>query len=323
MTTPTRIERELPGILGDLSAGPAPDYLDDVFGRTGRTRQRPAWSFPERWLPMADITRSRAFPYSPPWRLIAVALVIIALIVAAALAYVGSQQHACRRRSGRLANGLIPYASNGDIYLGDPITGQTRLLVAESRDDIGCGHVARRDSDRVRARRPGTTLHRRVRRAASTDPTCTRITTRTARQSALGRMDAGRRSTGPDPRRRWASRRLRDHHLPHRHARPGRRGRQRRRQDDRDGRRDDLRPVPAARRSGAALPRARRTASGACSRWIATARTSGRSSRRRRRRHGPDVRQRRPTRPMAAGSSSTRPPTMRASAIPDAASCSS
>ena len=59
MTTPTRIERELPGILGDLSAGPAPDYLNDVFGRTGRMRQRPAWTFPERWLPMADITRSR------------------------------------------------------------------------------------------------------------------------------------------------------------------------------------------------------------------------------------------------------------------------
>ena len=66
MTTPTRIERELPGILGDLSAGPAPDYLDDVFGRTGRMRQRPAWSFPERWLPMADITRSRGVPVSPP-----------------------------------------------------------------------------------------------------------------------------------------------------------------------------------------------------------------------------------------------------------------
>jgi len=40
MTTPARIERNLPGILGDLSAAPTPDYLDDVFARTGRTRQR-------------------------------------------------------------------------------------------------------------------------------------------------------------------------------------------------------------------------------------------------------------------------------------------
>jgi hypothetical protein len=51
MTAVTRLERDLPAILGDLSAGPAPDYLDDVFGRTGRSRQRPAWTFPERWLP--------------------------------------------------------------------------------------------------------------------------------------------------------------------------------------------------------------------------------------------------------------------------------
>jgi hypothetical protein len=101
MTTPTRIERELPGILGDLSAGPAPDYLDDVFGRTGRTRQRPAWSFPERWLPMADITRSRAFPSAPPWRMIVVALVIVALLAAAALVYVGNQRRLRQPRGRR------------------------------------------------------------------------------------------------------------------------------------------------------------------------------------------------------------------------------
>jgi Tol biopolymer transport system component len=139
MTTPTRIERELPGILGDLSAGPAPDYLDDVFGRTGRMRQRPAWSFPERWLPMADITRSRAFPYSPPWRMIALALVIVALLVAAALVYVGSQ-HRVPAPFGPARNGLIPYVSNGDLYAGDPVTGQTRALVTGSGDDAGPGY---------------------------------------------------------------------------------------------------------------------------------------------------------------------------------------
>jgi hypothetical protein len=73
MTTPSRIERNLPGILGELSAAPTPDYLDDVFARTGRMRQRPGWTFPERWLPMADITRTRAFAPAPPWRLVAVA----------------------------------------------------------------------------------------------------------------------------------------------------------------------------------------------------------------------------------------------------------
>jgi hypothetical protein len=157
MTTPTRIERELPGILGDLSAGPAPDYLDDVFGRTGRMRQRPAWSFPERWLPMADITRSRAFPYSPPWRMIVMALVVIALIVAAALVYAGSQ-HRVPAPFGPARNGLIPYAANGDIYVGDPITGQTRPLVTSPETESGA--VTSLDGTRVAFARdiPGTTL---------------------------------------------------------------------------------------------------------------------------------------------------------------------
>ena len=35
--------------------GPYPDYIDDVLATTAQRRQRPAWTFPERWLPM-DIT---------------------------------------------------------------------------------------------------------------------------------------------------------------------------------------------------------------------------------------------------------------------------
>ena len=75
-----------------------------------------------------DITTARA-----PFRTAAVAAdrhrsSLIALLVAAALAYVGSQRRV-PAPFGPARNGLIPYASNGDIYLGDPITGQTRLLV--------------------------------------------------------------------------------------------------------------------------------------------------------------------------------------------------
>jgi Tol biopolymer transport system component len=139
MTTPTRLERTLPDILADLSAGPTPEYLDDVFDRTGPMRQRPGWTFPERWLPMADITRSRAFAPAPQWRLVAVALVLIALILAALLAVVGSP----RPRPapfGPARNGLITYVSHGDLYAGDPVTGQTRALVTGSGDDAGPGY---------------------------------------------------------------------------------------------------------------------------------------------------------------------------------------
>jgi Tol biopolymer transport system component len=135
MTTSKRLERDLPDILGDLSAAPTPEYLDDVFVRTGRMRQRPAWTFPERWLPMADLTRSRAFAYAPPLRSIAVALVVIALLVVAALAYVGSQQRRVPAPFGPAANGLITYETGGDIYVGDPVTGGSRLLVGGADDD--------------------------------------------------------------------------------------------------------------------------------------------------------------------------------------------
>ena len=61
MTASTRYERNLPGILDDLSAGPAPEYLDDVFARTGRMRQRPGWTFPKggsQWL--TSLARGRS-----------------------------------------------------------------------------------------------------------------------------------------------------------------------------------------------------------------------------------------------------------------------
>jgi Tol biopolymer transport system component len=135
MTTPSRLERNLAGILDDLSAGPTPGYLDDLFLRTGRMRQRPAWTFPERWLPMSDITRPRAYAFAPPWRTIAVALVVLALLVGAAFVYVGSRQQRVPAPFGPAGNGLIPYVSAGDLFVGDPVTGSTRLLVGGPEDD--------------------------------------------------------------------------------------------------------------------------------------------------------------------------------------------
>jgi len=120
MTTPARVERDLPTILGDLAMGPTPEYLDDVFAQTGRMRQRPAWTFPERWIPMADITQERAYTPRAPWRTIAVALVLIALIIGAAIMYVGSHQTKLPPPFGPAKNGVVTYAANGDIFTVDP-----------------------------------------------------------------------------------------------------------------------------------------------------------------------------------------------------------
>ena len=138
MTAKSRLERNLPGILDDLSAGPAPDYFDDVFARTARMQQRPGWTFPERWLPVADIARTRAFAPAPPWRLIAVALVLIALVLAA-LVVVGSQRKVAPP-FGPARNGEIVYGSAGDLYVGDPETGATRLLVGGPEVDSSPGY---------------------------------------------------------------------------------------------------------------------------------------------------------------------------------------
>jgi Tol biopolymer transport system component len=137
MTTPERLERGLPSILTDLAMGPTPEYLDDVFSQTGRMRQRPAWTFPERWIPMADITTRQAIAPRVPFRMIGVALVIIALIVGAAAVYVGTHQTRLPAPFGPAANGLIPYTSNGDIYLGDPVSGQSRLLASGPDEESG------------------------------------------------------------------------------------------------------------------------------------------------------------------------------------------
>jgi hypothetical protein len=138
MTASDRLERTLPGILDDLSAGPAPDFLDDVFAQTARMRQRPGWTFPERWLPMADIARTRAYVPAPPWRLIAVALLLIALVVAA-LFVVGSQRRVAPP-FGPARNGEIVYDLLGDLYVATPDTGETRLLVGGPEIDSSPGY---------------------------------------------------------------------------------------------------------------------------------------------------------------------------------------
>ncbi|HEV8403583.1 MAG TPA: hypothetical protein VGQ31_11160 [Candidatus Limnocylindrales bacterium] len=138
MTTPLRHERDLSPVLGDLAMAPYPDYVEDVLERTGRMRQRPAWTFPGRWLPM-DITTRTAPTARLPWRQLGI-LALIALLLAMALAaYVGAQRHV-PAPFGPARNGLIPYISQGDIYVGDPVTGRTSLLLGGPDDDAGPGY---------------------------------------------------------------------------------------------------------------------------------------------------------------------------------------
>ncbi len=153
MTRQQRLERDLPHILADLAAGPYPDYIDDVLASTAQRRQRPAWTFPERWLPMDIATRRPDFAPNVPWRTLGTLALLGLLIAAAVAAYVGSQAR-LPAPFGPARNGLIAYAANGDIFTADPVTGVANAIV--SGPEIELGPQFSLDGTRIVFERRGT-----------------------------------------------------------------------------------------------------------------------------------------------------------------------
>ena len=106
MSSSTRYERRLPELLDELAAPRTPAYFDDILGQVGRTRQRPGWTFPERWLPMSAVSqRLAAAPRVPMRAVVVAALLLIALAIGLAL-LAGSQQPAVPAPFGPAGNGL-------------------------------------------------------------------------------------------------------------------------------------------------------------------------------------------------------------------------
>ena len=135
MTSEGRLERDLSDLLIDQARGPSPDYLDDVLYRSVRTRQRPAWTFPERWL-RVDLVAARAAVVGStrPLRILAILLLIGLLIAAAMVVYIGSI-HRPPEPFGLARNGSVAYSLDGDIVLADPVSGATRVIVADPAFD--------------------------------------------------------------------------------------------------------------------------------------------------------------------------------------------
>ena len=136
MTTSQRFEHELPELLADLYVGGMPDYRDELLRRTRATSQRPAWSFPTRWLPM-DLTMRRVPVIPVAWRALAVGLLILALIATAV--FVGSQRR-LPPPFGFARNGSMVSAMNGDLYVRDPTTGMSHLVLGGPEIDADAGY---------------------------------------------------------------------------------------------------------------------------------------------------------------------------------------
>jgi Tol biopolymer transport system component len=118
--------------LDDQAGHGAPDYLAEILARTTRTRQRPAWSSLERWLPMQTTLR---FALVPRFTL---QLIVIALLIALALAgalIIGSSRTHPAPPFGPARNGSIVFASAGDLFRLDPRTGVKAPVLTGPGDD--------------------------------------------------------------------------------------------------------------------------------------------------------------------------------------------
>ncbi|MFL5670601.1 MAG: hypothetical protein ACJ77C_00750 [Chloroflexota bacterium] len=121
-----RIDRQLPSLLDELAQPRVPDYFDDLLGLTVRTRQRPAWVFIQRWLPMLEFARQPVVA-QPPWRAFGLLLLLIGVVAA------GLVLAATRPKPpplfGPAGNGLVVMARDGDIFTVDTRTGATTAIV--------------------------------------------------------------------------------------------------------------------------------------------------------------------------------------------------
>ena len=136
MTASQRFERDLPDLLADLLAGPAPDYRDTVLLETARVRQRPGWTFPERWLPMGaeGLVQSTVPPL--PWRALGV-LALLAILVTAFLIGAGRQERRLPPPFGPARNGLVAFTIDGDIAIADLSTAGVRAITHDPADEYG------------------------------------------------------------------------------------------------------------------------------------------------------------------------------------------
>ena len=134
MTTNDAFERNLSVWLHEDAEHRVPDHLEEVLQRTAVARQRPAWSSLERWLPMDTTLRPRPVVLPRVGRLVLIAAVILALVGLAIIA-AGSRQR-LPEPFGLARNGMFVTSRDGEIYLMDRTTSDSRLAVGGAGFDF-------------------------------------------------------------------------------------------------------------------------------------------------------------------------------------------
>jgi Tol biopolymer transport system component len=157
MNTRDDLDRRLSAWFAADAAGEPEQLLGMVLARTARTRRRPAWLIPERWISMTALSSPVAPSPRVPWRVLgAVALLILALLAVAL--YVGSQQRRLPAPFGLADNGQVAYVSQGQLFIADTNGRNPRAVTSDatvkgrptwSRDGTRLAFLAYPDPDSV------------------------------------------------------------------------------------------------------------------------------------------------------------------------------
>jgi Tol biopolymer transport system component len=138
MTARDDFDRHLTTWLDDRAPVREPELLlGQVLARTARTRRRPAWLIPERWIPMSALTSRLATPSRVPWRTVGLAALLIIALVVGAIVIAGSRQRALPPPFGPAANGQIAFSVDGDIVVADTPTSAPRMIIGGKTFDSG------------------------------------------------------------------------------------------------------------------------------------------------------------------------------------------
>lgn len=138
MNASGRFDRDLGELVDELAQPRFPEYFDEVLDRAVARRQRPAWTFPERWFPMGILTRRLPLVPALPVRMAGVLLILILLLTVSVILGIGSllDQQRPAPPFGLASNGVMAFSRDGDIHTVDPRTGETRLIVGGPDTDI-------------------------------------------------------------------------------------------------------------------------------------------------------------------------------------------
>ena len=133
MTIERRADLVLPPVLGELAGNANPDYLRRRPGRHVRAcasgeHRRPC----QRWLPVAAPAGASLARPADPWRGLAVALVILALLVASLALVSGAIRKQYAPAFGLAETGLVAFTDGDNIVATMPDgTGRRTLINAD------------------------------------------------------------------------------------------------------------------------------------------------------------------------------------------------